>query len=172
MLGLVLLPFSLSRDLRTLYISNIGDGDCFDSACNYTTASHVLMNGDVLIFEDTKVAVTSYPSPLSDLLHTSMFLNVTMHAKDGKTVIDGRFMAGESLFNVHSASRFCWAKFEDFTFTNFEKPVLIRIMAETPWPLIVFSGCSFVENKADIFNVKGGRSSSTIACSATIFIVR
>jgi hypothetical protein len=85
-----------------------------------------------------------------------MFMNVTLVAKDSKTVVDGKLMAGESLWNVHAAARFCWAKFKGFTFTNFEKPVMIRVGAETRWPLIIFGGCTFHNNKQDIFNLKGG----------------
>jgi hypothetical protein len=29
-------------------------------------------------------------------------------------------------------------------------------MAESPWPLIIFEKCSFLDNKQDVFNVKGG----------------
>jgi predicted outer membrane repeat protein len=85
-----------------------------------------------------------------------MFMNVTFVAKESQTKVDGRVLAGESLFNVHSASRFCWAKFHGFTFSAFEKPVMIRIMAESPWPLVIFEKCSFVDNKQDVFNLKGG----------------
>lgn len=152
----LLFSIALARELRTLHASENGDGDCINDACGFDEAANVVMNGDTIIFDDARLAVTSYPSTLSDLLHTSMFMNVTFIAKDDKTVIDGRFMAGESLFNVHSASRFCWAKFSGFTFRNFEKHVMIRVMAETPWPLVIFQGCSFVENKQDVFNLKGG----------------
>ena len=147
---------AFARDLRVLHVAENADGDCLNTPCSFDTATNIVMNGDTIIFDDARVSITSYPSAMSDLLHTSMFMNVTFVAKDDSTVFDGRFMAGESLFNVHSASRFCWAKFQGFTFTNFEKPVMIRIMAETPWPLIIFKGCKFVENKQDIFSVKGG----------------
>jgi predicted outer membrane repeat protein len=153
---LLLAGLTLSRDLRTVHVIDGGDGDCFQTACGYEVAVNLILNGDTIVFEDKRISISSYPSPMSDLLHTAMFMNVTMNAKDYLGVIDGRFMAGESLFNVHSAARFCWAKFHGFTFTGFEKPVLIRIMAESPWPLIIFEKCSFLDNKQDVFNIKGG----------------
>ncbi|OHS98532.1 polymorphic repeat outer membrane protein [Tritrichomonas foetus] len=145
-----------SRELRNLHVSEGADGDCFASACSFDKAQTILRNGDIVIFEDQKISVTSYPSPISDLLHTATFMNVTLLSKDDNTIFDGRFMAGESLFDVKSAARFTWLKIKGFTFTNFEKPVMMRIISETPWPLIIFKDCTFKENKQDIFNLKGG----------------
>lgn len=144
------------RELRTLYVGEGQDGDCFSSSCSFDVAANLVQNGDTLIFDDGKMAITSFPSTLSDLLHTAMYMNVTFKSKSGKSVFDGRFMAGESLFNVHSAARYSWVKFVGFTFTNFEKPVMIRIMAETQWPLVIFNDDTFIDNKEDCFNLKGG----------------
>jgi hypothetical protein len=116
----------------------------------------MLLNGDTTFFHDNRISITSHPSAISDLLHGAMFLNCTLQGKEGKTVFDGTFMGGEALFNIHSVARFAWAKLHGFTFTNFDKPVLIRVIAESPWPLVIFSSCSFLDNRQDIFNVKGG----------------
>ena len=157
MLFFLLFSLVFSRDLRELHVSEGADGDCETSACSFDRAHNILRNGDILIFEDPKISITSYPSAISDLLHAAMFLNVTLIAKsDTGTIFDGRFMAGESLFDVKSTARFSWLKIKGFTFTNFEKPVMMRIISETPWPLVIFRDCTFKNNKNDIFNLKGG----------------
>ncbi|EAX87969.1 polymorphic repeat outer membrane protein, putative [Trichomonas vaginalis G3] len=156
MFGFVLFSQCFSRDLRTLHVKESGLGDCISSACDFDTASHTLRNGDTVFFDQDKIEITSYPSAFSDLLHTAMFMNVTFISESGKTEINGRFMAGEQLFDIHSASRYCWARFVGFTFTHFEKKVLTRTMTENQWPLINFKECTFTENNDDIIDVNGG----------------
>lgn len=146
----------LSRDLRELHVADGADGDCLTLACSFDKAQNILLNGDTLIFEDQKISITSFPSAISDLIHAAMFMNVTFRGKDDKTIFDGRFMAGESLFSADSSARFAWVKIKGFTFVNFEKPVMMRLKSETPWPLVIFKDCTFKNNKQDIFNLKGG----------------
>ena len=151
-----LLSFCSARDLRTLHVIEAGTGDCFSAACDFDTAAHSLKNGDTVYFDQDKIEITSFPSAVSELLHTAMFMNVTFISKSGNTEFNGRFMAGEQLFSIHSASRFCWAKFIGFTFTQFQKKVLTRVITENQWPLINFKDCKFQDNKDDIFDVNGG----------------
>lgn len=156
MFGFVLFSSVFARELRTLHVKEAGIGDCIANACDFDTASHTLRNGDTVYFDQDKIEITSFPSAFSDLLHTAMFMNVTFISASGKTEINGRFMAGEQLFDIHSASRYCWARFIGFTFTHFEKKVLTRTMTENQWPLINFKECTFTENNDDIIDVNGG----------------
>lgn len=156
MLYFLFVSLIFSRELRELHVSDGADGDCLTSACSFDKAHNILLNGDTLIFEDKKISITSYPSAISDLIHESMFMNVTFRGNDQTTIFDGRFMAGESLFNIDSSARFAWVKIIGFTFTNFEKPVMTRFKSETPWPLVIMKDCSFHKNKQDLFNLKGG----------------
>jgi hypothetical protein len=103
----VFTALAVGRDLRTLHVTDGRDGDCFLTACAYETATNLLLKGDTLIFKDKRIPISSFPSPLSDLLHTVMFMNVSMIAQNDRVILDGRLMAGESLFNVQSAARFC-----------------------------------------------------------------
>ena len=151
-----LFTFSLQRELRTLHVIEAGTGDCFSAACDFDTASHSLKNGDTVYFDQDKIEITSFPSAISELLHTAMFMNVTFISQSGNTEFNGRFMAGEQLFSIHSASRFCWAKFVGFTFTQFEKKVLTRVITENQWPLINFKDCKFQDNNDDVIDVNGG----------------
>ena len=152
----LLVSLAVSRELRTLHVGDGMDGDCFNKSCDFATASMIVRNGDTIIFDEGKTHITSNPSPISDLFHAAMFMNVTLIAPNANTVIDGQFMGGDNLFEIFSASRFCWLKFIGFTFTNFEKSVFIRVISETPWPLFIFKDCTFTNNKADVFNLKGG----------------
>lgn len=150
------LSFAHSRELRTIHVAESAKGDCFSSACDFDTASHSLKNGDTVYFDQDKIEITSYPSAVSELLHTAMFMNITFISLSGSTVFDGKFMAGDQLFNLHSASRFCWAKFVGFTFSGFQKKILTRQISENQWPLINFKDCTFKENADDIIDVNGG----------------
>lgn len=153
---LFLLSCSLSRELRTLFVRENGQGDCFTSACRYEMASNIIRNGDTLIFEDSTITMNNYPNTISDLLNSAMFMNVTFIANDDTVKFDGRVIAGNQLLNPMSATRFCWVKFVGFSFIGFQKSILVRSVQDSIWPLIYFKNCVFEDNTKDLFDIRGG----------------
>jgi hypothetical protein len=148
---LALLALSGSAQVPPLHVIEAGEGDCFSSPCNYTTAISRLQNGATVIFEDSSVSITA---PLSDLFQAAVFKNVSL-TTNRRTEIFGEF-GTVPLLIVPPTTDYRWGKVHGFTFSGFNTAVVLRSSPESVWPLVIFNNCSFVDNTQDVINVKGG----------------
>jgi len=157
MTGMILLTLGLAgaRDpSRRLHVDPVLDGDCFNTPCSLRTATLTVRCADVLYFSGTVITPTSYPSEFSDIFLQMSLMNATAFGRG--TVIDGRLLAGEMLWQITSHAVFTWVVIDNFTFRHFAKPIATRQYAWSAGSYVVFRGCVFEDSTADLFSVHGG----------------
>ncbi|OHT16539.1 polymorphic repeat outer membrane protein [Tritrichomonas foetus] len=149
-----LLYFSLSRGPRIIHIDPNHDGDCFDKPCAMKTATLVVRAADTVIFPAVVIHPNSYPSEFSDLFIQLTLMNTTVLSKG--TVVDGKLLAGEMLWQITSHPVYTWTVFENWTFRHFSKPIAKRQYTWSTGPFVIFKDCTFEDCDADLFTMSGG----------------
>jgi len=96
----------------------------------------------------------SYPSEFSDLFLQMSLMNVSGISHGA--VVDGRYLAGDMLFQITSHPHFTWTVFNNWTFRHFSRPIATRQYTWSPGPYIVFRDSSFEDSSDDLFKMKGG----------------
>lgn len=144
----------ICRDPRTLYIDPNRDGDCFEIPCSMKTGALLVRTADTLIFPATTIYPNSYPSEFSDLFIQLSLMNTTVISKG--TIVDGKFLAGDMLFQITSHPEYTWTLFQNWTFRHFSKSIFTRQYTWSTAPFIIFRDCIFENSKADLFAIKGG----------------
>ena len=148
------LIFIKSRDPRVLFIDNNLDGDCFNTPCSMKTAALVIRTADIVHFPSNIIYPTSYPSEFSDLFIQLSLMNTTVYSHG--VIVDGRFLAGEMLFQITSHPHLTWTKFENWTFKHFSKPIATRQYTWSMAPYLIFKDSIFQDSTSDLFKMKGG----------------
>lgn len=145
---------SSSREPRTLYIDPNSDGDCFETPCAMKTATLVVRAADTIHFSSATIRPGSYPSEFSDLFIQLTLMNTTVVSHG--TIVDGRYLAGDMLWQITSHPHFTWTLFHNWTFVHFTKPIATRQYSWSSAPFVVFRDCVFEDSTADLFVMKGG----------------
>lgn len=72
------------------------------------------------------------------------------------TIIDGKLLSGDMLWQITSHGVFTWTLLDNFTFRNFAKPIAVRQYTWSAGPYIIFRNCVFEDSTADLFSLNGG----------------